>query len=76
MEQGDVSALPFEDEKFDLATAFETVYFWPDLGGSFREVFRVLKPGGRFHLQREQWRHGQGRKVGEDHRRHDHLQGY
>lgn len=48
VEQGDVSALPFEDEKFDLATAFETVYFWPDLGGSFREVFRVLKPGGTF----------------------------
>ena len=25
--QGDVSRLPFEDERFDLATAFETVYF-------------------------------------------------
>ena len=46
VEQGDVSALPFEDEKFDLATAFETVYFWPDLPKSFREIRRVLRPGG------------------------------
>ena len=27
--QGDVSRLPFGDGSFDLATAFETVYFWP-----------------------------------------------
>ena len=27
--QGDVSRLPFRDRQFDLATAFETVYFWP-----------------------------------------------
>ena len=27
--QGDVSKTPFENEKFDLITAFETVYFWP-----------------------------------------------
>ena len=29
--QGDVSGIPFEDNKFDLVTAFETVYFWPGL---------------------------------------------
>ncbi|WP_458402132.1 class I SAM-dependent methyltransferase [Candidatus Avelusimicrobium sp.] len=29
-------------------TAFETVYFWPDLKKSFSEVYRVLKPGGMF----------------------------
>ena len=53
VEQGDVSTLPFEDEKFDLATAFETVYFWPDLLQSFREVRRVLKPGGTFLICNE-----------------------
>ena len=30
----------------DAVTAFETVYFCPDLPQCFREVYRVLKPGG------------------------------
>ena len=41
-----VAELPFESEQFDLVTAFETVYFWPDLPRCFCEVGRVLKPGG------------------------------
>lgn len=45
---GNVMELPFADESFDLATAFETVYFWPDLAQAFQQVFRVLKPGGNF----------------------------
>jgi len=44
--QGDVSALPMESGAYDLATAFETVYFWPGLETCFAEVARVLKPGG------------------------------
>ena len=48
IEQGNVMELPYEDGKFDLVTAFETVYFWPDLNKSFSEVYRVLKPGGMF----------------------------
>ena len=48
-----VAELPFESEQFDLVTAFETVYFWPDLPQCFREVFRVLKPGGVFFLCNE-----------------------
>ena len=51
--QGDVSALPFETESFDLVTAFETVYFWQGLEESFREVFRVLRPGGLFLIVNE-----------------------
>lgn len=50
---GTVSSLPFEDEKFDLATAFETVYFWPDLVNDFKEVKRVLKPGSKFFICNE-----------------------
>ena len=44
--QGNVMNLPYEKGTFDLITAFETVYFWPDLPRCFREVWRVLKPGG------------------------------
>ena len=40
--------LPFRDASLDLVTAFETVYFWPDIEGCFREIRRTLKPGGRF----------------------------
>lgn len=46
--QGSVEKLPFKDKVLDLATAFETVYFWPDLAQNFAEVKRVLKEGGRF----------------------------
>lgn len=38
--------LPFPDGQFDLVTAFETQYYWPDLPGSLREILRVLQPGG------------------------------
>ncbi|MBQ9931511.1 MAG: class I SAM-dependent methyltransferase [Firmicutes bacterium] len=51
--QGDVGAQPFADNSFDLATAFETVYFWPDIQKAFRETLRVLKPGGQFLICNE-----------------------
>jgi ubiquinone/menaquinone biosynthesis C-methylase UbiE len=44
---GTVSQLPFPEPLFDLVTAVETHFWWPDLPGDMREVFRVLKPGGR-----------------------------
>lgn len=45
--EGDVAALPFAANAYDLITAVETVYFWPDLFRSLRELNRVLKPGGK-----------------------------
>ena len=51
--QGNVSELPFEDCVFDLATAFETVYFWPGIEHCFSEVYRILKPGGTFMICNE-----------------------
>src|SRR5262245_6566840 len=48
--QGSVAALPFAGRTFDLVTAIETHYYWPDLDGSMREILRVLKPGGTFAL--------------------------
>jgi ubiquinone/menaquinone biosynthesis C-methylase UbiE len=43
---GSVSQLPFPDDLFDLVTAVETHFWWPNLPGDMREVFRVLKAGG------------------------------
>ena len=51
--QGSVADLPFEAESFDLATAFETVYFWPGLEKCFAQVAKVLKPGGCFMICNE-----------------------
>ncbi|MCI6210369.1 MAG: class I SAM-dependent methyltransferase [Faecalibacterium prausnitzii] len=48
VQQASVAELPFEAEQFDAVTAFETVYFWPELAQNFREVYRVLKPSGIF----------------------------
>ncbi|MBQ6067162.1 MAG: class I SAM-dependent methyltransferase [Clostridia bacterium] len=48
-----VASLPFDGGSFDLATAFETVYFWPGLETCFAEVCRILKPGGTFLICNE-----------------------
>lgn len=45
--QAPVSALPFPDDTFDLVTAVETHFWWPDLAHDMKEVRRVLKPGCR-----------------------------
>jgi ubiquinone/menaquinone biosynthesis C-methylase UbiE len=47
---GSISQLPFPDGMFDLVTAVETHFWWPNLPGDMREVFRVLKPGGTLVL--------------------------
>ena len=47
---GSVSQLPFPDGMFDLVTAVETHFWWPDLPNDMREVFRVTKPGGTLIL--------------------------
>lgn len=43
-----VEKIPFDDNKFDIITAVETIYFWPDILSNFMEVKRVLKPSGKF----------------------------
>lgn len=53
VKQGNVSALDLPDDSFDLATAFETVYFWSEIEKCFAEVFRVLKSDGVFMICNE-----------------------
>ena len=51
--QGSVERIIFAKDWFDAVTAFETVYFWPNLPRCFREIYRVLKPGGTFLICNE-----------------------
>ena len=53
VQQGSAAELPYEDGTFDLVTAVETVYFWPNLPSCLQEVRRVLKPGGHFAIMVE-----------------------
>ena len=46
----DAQALAYEDESFDKIYSFHCIEHIPDLGGAFREMSRVLKPGGRILL--------------------------
>ena len=41
---GSVERMGFPGDFFDLVTAIEAYYFWPDLSEAFREIKRVLKP--------------------------------
>ena len=48
--QADVSKMPIDDEVYDLVSAFETIYFWLDIENTFKEVLRIIKPGGQFMI--------------------------
>ena len=46
--EANVLDVPLDDGLYDLASAFETIYFWNDLKKAFSEVYRILKDDGRF----------------------------
>jgi fatty-acid O-methyltransferase len=46
--QGDAQDLPFPDESFDAVVNVESANYYPDQAAFFREVARVLRPGGHF----------------------------
>jgi SAM-dependent methyltransferase len=56
IQRGTVSHLPFGADTFDIVTAVETHYYWPDLSRDVSEVQRVLKPGGTFVIIAEAYR--------------------
>ena len=58
IEHGTVSKLPFADCLFDLVTAIETQYYWPNLNEDMREIWRVLKPGGKLLVVAENYKGG------------------
>ena len=46
--QGDVGALSYEDNTFDIVLSLNGFHAFPDKEAAYREVFRVLRPGGTF----------------------------
>jgi SAM-dependent methyltransferase len=63
---GSVSSLPFSESILNLVTAVNTHYYWPDLVADMREVFRVMKPGGKLLVVGEAYKGG---KHGERNRK-------
>ena len=47
-QQGDVGTLPFSDGAFDIVLSLNGFHAFPDKEAAYREIFRVLKPGGIF----------------------------
>jgi ubiquinone/menaquinone biosynthesis C-methylase UbiE len=48
-EQVDIRSIPYGDTEFDAVIANHMLYYVPDKPGAFREVLRVLKPGGKIY---------------------------
>ena len=46
--QGDVGVLPYADGVFDIVLSLNGFHAFPDKEAAYREVFRVLRPGGTF----------------------------
>jgi len=63
VQEASVSRLPFDDNTFDLVTAVETQYYWPDLVEDMREILRVLKPGGTLAVIVESYQGGRNEIV-------------
>ena len=54
----DAERLPYDDDSFDLVVGHAVLHHIPDLELAFREILRVLKPGGRFVFAGEPTAHG------------------
>ena len=51
--ESSVESLPFRDGFFDVVTAFETTYFWPELQAGLTEIHRVVNRGGKLVIANE-----------------------
>src|ERR1041385_3861054 len=63
IQHASVSKLPFPDNRFDLVTAVETQYYWPDLVNDMQEIRRVLKSGGTLIVIAETYKGGAYSKL-------------
>jgi ubiquinone/menaquinone biosynthesis C-methylase UbiE len=63
----DAEQIPYDDDTFDVVVGHAVLHHIPDLETAFREVLRVLKPGGRFVFAGEPTRIGDryARRLGQ-----------
>jgi ubiquinone/menaquinone biosynthesis C-methylase UbiE len=54
----DAERVPYEDDTFDVVVGHAVIHHLPDVEAAFREMLRVLKPGGRFVIAGEPTRIG------------------
>ncbi len=51
--EGNVIDMPFKKNQFDVVSAVETIYFWPEIQKAFKGVYKILKTGGKFIIINE-----------------------
>lgn len=49
--RGDVAAIPFDDDSFDVVTCQAALFFFPDVTAALREMGRVARRNGRVGVQ-------------------------
>lgn len=54
----DAERLPYEDGTFDIVVGHAVIHHLPDVEQAFREMLRVLRPGGRIVICGEPTRYG------------------
>ncbi|MFI3243029.1 MAG: class I SAM-dependent methyltransferase [Akkermansia sp.] len=52
---GSADALPFAPQSFDIITAFETIYYWPNILQCFTNIRELLREGGTFMVFNEDY---------------------
>ncbi|TDD68216.1 SAM-dependent methyltransferase [Jiangella aurantiaca] len=57
-EVADAEKLPFPDETFDVVVGHAVIHHLPDVEQAFREMLRVLRPGGRVVICGEPTKYG------------------
>ena len=75
---GDAHDLPFHDREFDVVSCCGALHLFPDLVKALSEVFRVLKPGGRFvtGAGRWPWQGKSGKKIRDWYQKRSGVRGF
>ena len=47
---GSVDKIPFDDNFADIIISRGSLFFWNDIDKAFKEIYRVLKPGGKTYI--------------------------